>query len=105
MTDPLLYVFGAVGALIYSFPLYLSALNLVPPGRFALPVLIFSVFVGAVLAPILVPMLGGRWSFLVDPEPYPLAVGIGLGANPLVPIVVRKLTGWADSYNLGGTKA
>lgn len=104
MTDILLYVFGAIGALIYSFPVYLAALQLVPPARFAAVVLVFSVFVGGVIAPVLVLILGHRWPFLIDPEPYPLAIGIGLGANPLVPIFVRKLTGWADRYNLNGEK-
>lgn len=104
MSDPLLYVFGAVGALIYSFPQYLAALSANPPGRFALISLAFAVFLGSVFAPVLVPLLGHRWPFLVVPEPYPLAIGIGLVANPLTPIFVRKATGWAEGYNLGGKK-
>lgn len=104
MRDVLLYLFGGVGALIYGFPMYLAAISLVPPARFAIAVLLFSVFVGTMLAPVLVPMLGHRWSFLVDPEPYPLALAIGLVANPLAPIFIRKLTGWAEAYNIGGKK-
>jgi hypothetical protein len=104
MHDPLLYLFGGIGALIYSFPMYLASASAVPPGRFAFVVMLFSVFVGAVLSPVLVPLLGHRWPFLVEPEPYPLAVAIGLGANPLMPIFIRKLTGWAEAYNVGGTK-
>jgi len=104
MTDPLLYLFGAVGALIYGFPMFLAAISTVPPTRFALASLAFAVFLGSVAAPVLAQILGNRWSFLVDPQPYPLAVGIGLVANPLVPIFVRKVTGWAEGYNLGGKK-
>jgi hypothetical protein len=104
MNDHLLYIFGAVGALIYSFPMYLAAASSVPPAKFALVIMMFSVFVGAMLAPVLVPLLGHKWNFLVDPEPYPLAVGIGLASNPLMPIFIRKLTGWAESYNPGGPK-
>ena len=104
MTDILLYVFGAVGAFIYAFPLYLTAASAVPPGRFAVAVLTFSVFVGAMIAAALVPLLGARWPFLVDPAPYPLAVGVGLAANPLVPLFVRKVTGWAESYRIGESK-
>lgn len=104
MNDFLLYIFGGVGALIYAFPMYLAAASAEPPGKFAFTVMLFSVFVGGILAPVLVPLLGHRWSFLVDPEPYPLAVAVGLASNPLMPIFIRKLTGWAESYNLGGTK-
>ena len=95
---------GALGALLYSFPILIAALKSVPPGRFAWTSLGFSVGVGAMMAPILVPLLGSRWSFLVQPEPYPLAVGIGLAINPLAPIAIKKLTGWADAYQIGSTK-
>ncbi len=104
MHNPLLYLFGGIGALIYAFPMYLAAASADPPGRFALTVMFFSVFVGAILSPVLVPMLGHRWDFLVQPEPYPLAVGVGLASNPLMPIFIRKLRDWAESYNPGGTK-
>ncbi|WP_260597804.1 hypothetical protein [Sphingomonas endolithica] len=104
MGDTLLYLCGGAGALIYGFPVFLAAIQTDPPTRFALVVLIFSVFVGMIIAPVLVPMLGHQWSFLVSPEPYPLAVAMGLAANPLVPIFVRKMTGWADAYQLGGKK-
>ncbi|MEG3089490.1 hypothetical protein [Sphingomonas sp. PB4P5] len=104
MGDALLYLFGAAGALIYGFPVYLAAIQTDPPTRFASAVLTFSVFTGAIIAPMIVPMLGHRWPFLVNPEPYPLAVAMGLAANPLVPIFVRKMTGWADAFQLGGKK-
>jgi hypothetical protein len=104
MSDYLLYLLGGVGALIYAFPMWLAAVSTVPPARFAFTAMLFAVFVGAVLAPALVPLLGHRWPFLVEPEPYPLALAVGLACNPVMPIFVRKLTGWAESYNLGGTK-
>ncbi len=104
MSNPLFYLFGALGALIYAFPVYLAAVSTVPPGKFALVAMVFAVFVGGVLAPVLVPLLGHRWPFLVQPEPYPLAVVIGLACNPVMPIFMRKLTGWAESFNPGDTK-
>lgn len=95
---------GALGALLYSFPILLAALRAVPPTRFAWLAAMFSVLIGATMAPILVPLLGHRWPFLVEPEPYPLAVGIGLAINPFAPIIVKKLTGWADAYQIGNSK-
>lgn len=100
-THLLLAACGAVGALMYSFPILLAALKAVPPGRFAWTTALFSVFLGAALAPIFVPNLGAKWPFLVQPEPYPLAVGVGLMVNPLTPIIVRRLTKFADSYQIG----
>lgn len=95
---------GALGASLYAFPILIKALSAVPPGKFAWVSLAFSVIVGAMSAPILVPFLGGRWNFLIVPEPYPLAVGIGLAINPLAPILVDKLTRWADGYQIGSKK-
>lgn len=104
MNDPLLYLFGAFGALLYSFPVYLAAASTTPPGRFALVILAFSVVVGAVVGPVLVPMLGNWKPWLVTPEPYPLALGIGLAINPLMPIIIRRLTKYAEAFNPGGVK-
>jgi len=95
---------GALGALLYAFPLLIKALSAVPPSRFAWSSFAFSVVVGAMSAPILVPFLGGKWDFLIIPEPYPLAAGIGLAVNPLAPILVDKLTGWATNYQIGSKK-
>ncbi len=104
MHQPLLYLFGAIGALIYAFPMYLAAAAAVPPGKFAFIVMLFSIATGAILAPLLVPMLGHRWGFLVQPEPYPLAVAVGLLCNPLIPIFVGKIRDWAESFKFGGMK-
>jgi len=104
MRDVLLYLLGGVGAAIYAFPMYLAAIQQEPPLRFAVPVLVFSLFVGTMLAPTFVPLLGHRWPFLVDPEPYPLAVAVGLAANPLAPIFVKRLKKWAETYGTGGKK-
>lgn len=92
---------GALGAMLYGFPILIAALKAVPPDRFAWVSAVFSVLVGGAMAPILVPLLGNWKPFLVQPEPYPLAVGLGLAVNPLAPILVRKLTGWADAYQIG----
>lgn len=95
---------GALGASMYAFPILIKALTAVPPGKFAWLSLAFSIIVGASTAPIMVPLLGNRWAFLIVPEPYPLAVGIGLAINPLAPIIIRKLTSWAEGYNIGPKK-
>lgn len=100
----LLALCGGMGALLYSFPILIAALKAVPPTQYAWATLAFSVLVGAVVAPILVPMLGNWKPFLVQPEPYPLALGLGLAINPLAPIAIRKLTGWADAYQIGNSK-
>lgn len=92
---------GALGASMYAFPILIKALTAIPPGRFAWLSLAFSVIVGACSAPILTPFLGNRWDFLISPEPYPLAVGIGLAINPIAPIVVNRLTKWAEGFNIG----
>jgi len=108
MNERYLYALcGAVGALLYAFPAFLASIRATPPIKFAWLSLSFSVSIGLVGAPILVPMLGHIWPFLVVPEPYPLAAAIGLAINPLAPIFVRKATGWADSYQVGpnGTKS
>jgi hypothetical protein len=95
---------GALGAALYGFPVFMAALNSVPPARFAWASLAFSIAVGALSTPLLVPTLGNRWPWLLVPEPYPLAIGIGLAVNPIAPILVRKLTGWVDAVNIGTTK-
>jgi len=104
MNELLLLLFGAIGGALYSFPMYIAAISLVPPGRFALAIFIFSIFVGAVMAPVFVPMLAGWKPWLVQPSPYPLSVATGLVANPLVPIFVKKVTGWAERFNPEGVK-
>ncbi len=104
MNDPLLYLFGAVGAVLYAFPMYIAAISVTPPAqppRFALVMLLFSVFVGGIVSPGLTLMLGYIKGFLVKPTPYPLAVAVGLAINPLSPIFLRKLTSWADAYKIG----
>jgi drug/metabolite transporter (DMT)-like permease len=89
---------GAAGSLTYSIPLYLKAAGRVPPTKFALVNLIFSVFVGAVCAALFTRLVGFHWPWTVNPEPWPLAMVIGLGSNPLVPVVVRRLEGFAETF-------
>jgi len=106
VNDPLLYVCGAAGALMYAFPMYMIAIMKEPPAKFALQILIFSIFVGGFVAPVFTLTLGNvSWlSWMVKPEPYPLALIIGLLSNPFMPVIVRKATEWADSYQIGDTK-
>jgi len=95
---------GLIGALMYSFPVLIAALKSVPPGRFAWTSMAFSVIVGASCAPIFVPLLGSWKPFLVQPEPYPLALGVGLAINPLTHIVLRRVLAVAETVPIGNNK-
>lgn len=93
---------GAAGALTYSFPLYLKAIAEVPPAKFALHRMLFSVFVGAICAVVFTRVLGHNWPWMVTPEPWPLAFVLGLASNPIVPIFLRRVVGWAEDFTPGG---
>lgn len=84
--------------MVYSFPVYLKAASKVPPARFALATCIFSILVGGLFAAIFTRIIGFRWPWTVEPEPWPLALVIGLGCNPLVPIFLRKMEKWAEAF-------
>lgn len=98
----ILAVCGAAGALTYSFPVYLKAVAEVPPARFALVRMLSSIFTGAIFAALLTRVIGHQWPWMVTPEPWPLALVIGLASNPLLPIVLRRLEGWAETFTPGG---
>jgi hypothetical protein len=89
---------GAAGALTYSFPLYLKAKLKIPPARFALANCLFSIFVGAISAVVFTRLIGFQFPWTIQPEPWPLAMVVGLGSNPLVPILVRRLESWAGNF-------
>lgn len=94
----LLFICGMAGALTYSFPIYLKAVLAHPPIPLAAVNLAFSLFVGAVCAVIFTKVVGHHWPWTVEPEPWPLAMVIGLGSNPLVPIVLKKLESFAEAF-------
>jgi hypothetical protein len=89
---------GAAGATIYSFPIYLKGLKKVPPAEFGIHNLLFSVAVGAVCAAMFTRIIGFNFPWTIDPEPWPLALVVGLGSNPIVPILLRKLEQWANAF-------
>lgn len=89
---------GIAGALIYSFPAYLRAISRKPPLEFAMATLLFSLFVGSVSATLFTRLVGYHWPWTVQPEPWPLALVIGLASNPLVPILLRRIEGWAETF-------
>ena len=89
---------GAAGALTYSFPAYLRAISRTPPLNFALITLGFTIFVGSMSAALFTSMVGHRWPWTIEPEPWPLAVVIGLASNPLIPIAVRRIEAWAETF-------
>jgi drug/metabolite transporter (DMT)-like permease len=89
---------GLSGALIYSFPCYLQALSHQPPERFAGYTFIFSLFVGSVCAALLTQTIGYHWPWTVKPEPWPLAVVIGLASNPAVPALISRINGFIETF-------
>src|ERR1044072_1688493 len=89
---------GAAGALTYSLPIYLKALSEIPPAKFPLANCLFSLFVGLTCSILFTQMIGYHWPWTVEPEPWPLAMVIGLASNPLVPIVLRRLEDWARIF-------
>jgi hypothetical protein len=89
---------GATGALIYSFPLYLKAISKDPPFKHAGLKTLFSIFVGATFALFFTGIIGQNFAWTIRPEPWPLALVIGLSSNRLVPIILKKIDGWAESF-------
>lgn len=105
MTDfAILALWGAIGSAMYAVPILIQSLSAVPPTKFAWVSLGFSIVVGALMAPILVPILGSRWDYLIHPTPYPLAVGVGLAINPVTPIFINKIKGIAEGLSIGTKK-
>lgn len=89
---------GAAGALIYSFPVFLKNITKVPPTQFSTLHLVFAVFVGSCFAAIFTRIVGYHFPWTIRPEPWPLSMVIGLCSNPLVPVIVRKVQGWAEAF-------
>jgi drug/metabolite transporter (DMT)-like permease len=89
---------GAAGAVTYAFPMMVKALSRTPPEKFAYMNFGFSVFVGSVCAAIFTTIIGFHFPWTTEPEPWPLAMVIGLGSNPLVPILLKKLEKWAGAF-------
>lgn len=92
---------GAGGAIIYGLPVYFKQISQIPPEKLALAQLALVVFVGALCAAILTNFIGHRWPWTVQPEPYPLALVIGIASNSLIPILLEKLKGAAAGFNIG----
>lgn len=89
---------GAAGALIYAFPAYLRAIGRKPPLEFAMATLTFSIFVGSVCAMLFTRLIGFHWPWTIQPEPWPLSLVVGLASNPLVPVMLRRIEGWAETF-------
>jgi drug/metabolite transporter (DMT)-like permease len=87
---------GVAGALIHSFPTYIRNISKTPPVEFALLTLGFSLFTGSVCALLFTNLIGHHWPWTIEPEPWPLALVVGLGSNPLVPILLGRIERWAE---------
>jgi ABC-type Mn2+/Zn2+ transport system permease subunit len=95
----LIFVCGAVGALIYGFMDYLRDRN--SDDHDAFVKLLFAVGLGSVIAGVFTPSLAEvntiifgihvNFAWLTRPRPYPLALTIGVLANKLVPILIEKV--------------
>lgn len=104
MNFMLLYLFGAIGAAFYAFPTFLASRSAEDTHYIALSTLLFSVFVGGIFGGVVTPFLGHRWPWTIDPVPYPLALGVGLLANPLLPLIIERGKALFDSFRIGGPK-
>lgn len=89
---------GAAGAVTYSFPIYLKGISKNPPVKYALINCLFSVAVGSIFAVVFTRVIGQHFEWTVNPEPWPLALVVGLCSNPLVPIFVQKMQKWAEAF-------
>lgn len=99
----LCFVFGGIGASFYAVPLYLKTRH-AAEDPFTLPMLLLAVSVGSVFGGVLVPFIGAKAPWTVDPIPYPLALGVGLLANKWLPRILDKGMGVLDLVNFGGPK-
>ena len=99
----ILFCCGGIGAFLYSFPVFLSCRKADCSWTCYL-VLIYSIFTGAIFGLFLTPFIGHKWSWTIDPVPYPLSIGVGLLANPLLPKIIEKGTAIFNSIGLGGNK-
>lgn len=104
MTDEAaLYLFGAIGAAFYGFPLYLASRKN-KDEAFGLPILLFTIAVGSVFGGVVTPFIGAKAAWTVDPSPVPLALGVGLLSNKWLPKIIEKGVTWFDGWNGGGIK-
>jgi succinate-acetate transporter protein len=82
------FLFGGIGAIIYGFPLYMTARK---EDTFeATAMFVYSVFVGIIFGGVLAPWIGYSAKWLVTPTAFPLAVGLGLLANPVTPLIIDR---------------
>lgn len=87
-SDLLNALFGALGSIIYAFPVFMTSKTEQSFERSAN--LGYAIFVGAVFGGVLTDAVGAEWQWTVKPTSYPLAVGVGLLANPLTPLIIDR---------------
>lgn len=103
MDEALLFLLGGIGAAFYGVPVYVAC-RANPECPAALTTLVFAIAVGTVMGGILTPFVGSKFPWTVDPVPYPLALGIGLLANPLLPRIIDRGKAIFDSLSFKGPK-
>lgn len=89
LEDVVSAVFGGVGAIIYGFPVFMASRKTDVPFEAAAN-FVYAVFVGAVFGGVLPSAVGKNFAWAIDPTPYPLAVGLGLLANPVTPLIIDR---------------
>lgn len=97
----ILFLLGGAGAMFYAFPVFVAARRAGQDG-YSFTILCFSIGVGALFGGVLTPWIGARAPWTVDPEPYPLALVLGLLANPLLPRIVDRGTQIFNALSIGG---
>lgn len=89
VTDVILFLFGAVGAAAYAFPMFRAARA---AGEVdALWAFLFSLGLGGIVTVVSVPALGHWQPWTVKPDPRLTALIVGLFVNPLIPPLLKSL--------------
>lgn len=88
LSDALNFLFGGIGAVIYGFPTYMTARD---ESTFKAGAhFVYAVFVGVIFGGVLTPAIGHRFAWIAEPTSYPVAVGLGLLANPVTPVIIDR---------------
>lgn len=54
---------------------------------------VIAIFAGALFAPAFGPMMGYRFHWLIEPQPFALWTTIGLAAYPSAPLLIKAVQG------------
>lgn len=83
MTDVILFIFGAVGAAAYAYPMFRT--SRAAGEKYAFEALLVSIALGGIVTTVSVPALGHWQPWTLKPDPRLTAMILGLLVNPLIP--------------------